>query len=375
MTELFDDNDGVCESDVIGPFPVSASSLDRVACPLAMLHKAQRDPAEIFSDNDLSQFGRDVHAIFDFLNRQQDEAVVDDMIDDAMRNVVSTNHETVRWMAMMYSSYFPMKYIKQSEVKLALDVNFKPVGFDDPAAVIRSVIDVLLQKDEILYVCDHKTSWRVYSPDDFFQLKFYIWMLHKHFPNITKIGSVLHFPRKKHLEWGNKVYSDFTALDRVMRSVVERAWMTPVDGKACSGKWCQYCPWPVSCPLVQKGPAPMIYDLEEAKRTASELAVLEVRRKDLQKRLKTWVTDNGKTPIEIGEGSMYYGFGETVRYVFDIDDFLSKLEEWPDLKKHLSIVKSKALFGHPAGFEGLTKKITTPFGVVKGGYDEDDDEE
>lgn len=82
---------------------------------------------------------------------------------------------------------------KLPEHEMALTVDLKPCGFNDPNVWVRGIADILIIDDENLtaYVGDWKTGSNKYPDRD--QLVLMSLMVFAHFPHIRKVNSALFF--------------------------------------------------------------------------------------------------------------------------------------------------------------------------------------
>ena len=337
----------------LGVFPVSSSTLTVAGCGWAINQKFNKVPQNTMPSA-LAQFGSDIHNVLDAINKQR-IPVDDNMMDILIAKYVTSDFEKIRQHSVSYLDYFPIKDVLASELKLGLDKDLKPCDFND--AIYRGIIDVILNEDDGITICDHKSGFAVF-PSDTPQNRFYAWLVNRHFPNkYNSIGMAIHFVRAKEIRYSTRRIFNFANLERSIVASAARAWNTPIDAPPSPGKQCTFCNWANTCPAVSDGRI-MITTQEQAIKTAEECIVLDRRLGEARTKLKLWAEINGNVLID--DGKFSYGFQKAASYSADVDEVLKKLEEFPSLRANISVSKPKNLLEHPANLN-ITKHTKTSF--------------
>lgn len=161
------------------------------------------------------------------------------------------------------------------------------------------VIDLLeVREDGLAVVTDWKTDWAVRSQSEVerdFQLRTYAWMvarLYGYEEVVCRLDFVRHGAVREVLLGPEDVARTERRIIRTIKHIrAEKEW-SPSPGTHCS-----WCPWSDDCPAVSDLPA-QIYSLEDARRVAGEILVLEKQIRDRKEALKAWTAVEG--PIIVG---------------------------------------------------------------------------
>jgi hypothetical protein len=363
----------------IGVIPLSPSTIKVAACPFALYCKVMKIP-EDGRDPELSQYGKAAHSIYDMINRYN--KTIDDAVIDSIISKGGIPHE-MKWMRMLATNYirdFPIDRVILSEQKLGLDINLKPCPFG--SATYRGIIDTVLKDDAVnwmdavtreITIMDHKAGWKLQKPECM-QLEFYAWVFARNFPmsfDTLKLG--MHFPRKNLIRIGKYIYTwdDIDKIERSFLATAKRIWESPLHGPAIPGSQCANCNWISRCP-VPDNQKTEIYTERQAQELAGQIRVLDLRMKDMKRKLRSFIKRNNDAPVVLRDYN--YAFGPMDQQTFEVDphELLSKLDDHKDLIDHISVKEARELIGHESGIhveEGIKS-------VYKGqGYEIPDEEE
>ena len=130
---------------------------------------------------------------------------------------------------------------KLYEHEMALDGRFNPTAFDDPAAVLRGIVDVLIVDGDKALVNDWKTG-KVKPDSD--QLKLFAGFVMAHYPDVQKVKTV--YTWLAHKQTTTEVYSRndlpdiwqhfLTKVNKIKSSYETDRWIPKTSG-LCNG-WC-----------------------------------------------------------------------------------------------------------------------------------------
>lgn len=349
-------------------FPVSSSRLDAAACGFALAHlyKHHTDPGVVWES---LVFGSDIHTILDVIVkiRQADPSApirINELVTEHIspriahrcHEMIAMLDQFVTYLSGDFSRIQPSKVVG-SELKLAVDRNLKPCGYDDiicanghvtpngmprrgqawpvcscgaetrAQAIFRGLIDILeLHQDSagpFAVVTDHKSQGNILDREELyqhFQLIGYAWLVWLHYPHIKRFRIQIYYIRYGFVQWvefsipergqvdveGQPIPNLFVAWETRFKIRVERVLSyTEADlQKPQPGDYCGLCDFHHICPLMQKimsnlGGSPYVEAPEDALRAAEEFFALHVLEKDYKEKLEAHVARHG--PIDLGD--------------------------------------------------------------------------
>ncbi len=152
-----------------------------------------------------------------------------------------------------YIAKTPIKSI-EFEKKWAINRQYAPVEWDDPTAVFRGVLDlVIVQEDGYVIVIDHKTGKR--RPVDYYakQLDAYAVLALSHIPGMKGVKGALHYVKTQDLDWHLMRKSDM--VKDMLRGWLMHLLRSRAEGlgtfKAKLGKLCGWCDYRMHCEAFQ----------------------------------------------------------------------------------------------------------------------------
>jgi len=127
------------------------------------------------------------------------------------------------------------------EHQLTLNENLEPTGWFDKDAWLRSILDVLVIRDDQAIVMDWKTGKR---RPDFTQLQLFALQVFKHFPDVNEVTSTFVWLKDMKMdaeiykrEQTNAMWADLMArINRIHESLENDNWPPRPSGL------CRYCP-------------------------------------------------------------------------------------------------------------------------------------
>jgi len=343
----------------IGKISISPSTIKVAACPFALNCKVNGVPPD-GRDSSLAQFGKAMHSINHSINIFKGR-IDDNALDRIISENACQNVEFMRFLALEYMRYFPVKKVIASEMKMALDSNLRPCAWDD--ATYRGIVDALTVDKLLsggfettqLTIWDHKAGWAMYNPVTM-QTMFYAWLVYRTFNyKFDSIKLAMHFPRYREMRIGDKTFfpSNMPNIERSMLAIAQQVWNTPVDGPAIPGAQCANCNWLSRCPVPDEYISE-IQTEEDAKTIAGMVRVMDVQSKELKGKLKRWVKRNG--PVVLRDHKWTWGPVESTSFSADAEELLTLSKEWKGLRAYLKVDEAKSLLGHGSG---LTIDSTT----------------
>lgn len=190
------------------------------------------------------------------------------------------------------------------EKRVALTFDGELVGWDDPRADFRGILDQtwLENAGELAVVRDWKTRRVISEPGE--QLRQYGWAAAVAHPSVVQVSVELHFVR-----FGRTFRRAILEADELRASVpVElRAVAEKIGECEASKRWparvsdaCRTCPVVRACPKASKTPRGFkrIESLAEAREAADELELLKALAKDTEAALRAWVLRYGGIPLD-----------------------------------------------------------------------------
>jgi len=138
----------------------------------------------------------------------------------------------------------------------AITPNFEACAYDDPAAMIRGIVDlaVLLRSGQLLIV-DHKSGRPAAVTKYMTQLDVYATMGLSRLPNVTAVQCGVHFLKNEKIDWAAVRTPDY------IRTIL-RPWLLNflnqralgLEGYAPSiGRHCAWCDYKQICPAQDQG--------------------------------------------------------------------------------------------------------------------------
>jgi len=127
------------------------------------------------------------------------------------------------------------------EEQLCLNENLTPTGWYDNDAWLRSILDVLILKDDTAIIMDWKTGKR---RPDFFQLELFALQVFKHYPNIKKVKSTFVWLKEGKIDTENFNHVDTNIMwTNVLSKIdkIDQAY-TSSNFPARPSGLCRYCP-------------------------------------------------------------------------------------------------------------------------------------
>lgn len=186
------------------------------------------------------------------------------------------------------------------EEKVAIDKDFKVVGWLDENVWFRAIFDKLYIADNIAKISDYKTGYSM-SPDTF-QLEIYAWLAYRIYPQLEFMQVEFDFTRfsfKKIFEIGKE---RLPVIQRKVKSRIERISLdTNFNPKI--NTLCSRCPFWNLCPAIAgmsaKGYG--IIPVPKTKKEASEMLEMvvaqEKRTDEIKKVLKTYCEEMGEVKM------------------------------------------------------------------------------
>jgi CRISPR/Cas system-associated exonuclease Cas4 (RecB family) len=179
------------------------------------------------------------------------------------------------------------------ELKMALDVDLKPVSWTSDAVRFRGVIDRLDVVGKKAKITDYKTGF--FGKSDAFQNSLYAWMLTKIHPEIENFETIIYYTRT-----GWKEISSFhkDSLGGIEFQV--KAMMEAVDNdkkfKAKPGSRCSTCFVAFAC-NKKASSVNIIEDQKSAFKVAEDILAGEAQLDAKKSLLKSWVGENGELTV------------------------------------------------------------------------------
>ena len=202
------------------------------------------------------------------------------------------------------------------EGSYALDRDWKPVEWSNPAARFRGRIDLTYRQGGLVVVDDYKSGRRILGQSEVensLQLRTYGWV------KLQDAEEIL--IRFLYVRYGaeRKALVRKEALADVPRDLERR--MAKIDAErdfdARLSPLCHWCAWRNQCPafaaVYADGVLPQITSAEAAQTAAMRLVALEALAKDLKEQLRAWVDVNGT----VAAGDRNYGYETSEKLVFD----------------------------------------------------------
>lgn len=168
------------------------------------------------------------------------------------------------------------------EKKWAIDWDFKPVEWEDPTALFRGVLDVVIERqDGYVMIIDHKTGKRREVEYYTNQLDAYAVLVHAHLPHIKGAQGALHYVKTEDLDW-HIMRRDNTILSLLrpwLKGLLEGRANSLGDFKPRVGPLCGWCDYRQHCDAYK-----VVLAAKEAKK--KELAEEKKAEKALLKKMK-----------------------------------------------------------------------------------------
>jgi len=320
---------------------VSPTWLDKAVCPAALkfqyIDKRKRDYSVA------AERGSAAHeAISDLTNICLDRSCQPkDLSDDVVSKIVDdkTDHRLfeevqniLQWVQKWRDRYRLSKYMVGHEERMAIDTNFDEVDWN--VADYRGIVDVIDIHGTHCVVTDYKSQPHVVSQtelDNHFQLTFYTWLVSKFYPFVKTFEVRLWYLR----------YGFYATTPRTMDQIAEfeeglmlkvKKVMSIDSWDPIPGTYCKWCDHTGVCPIGRPDkngnyspiPEAIITD-KQAKFYASELRVLEERRKKLSDAVRNYVKGQ-EEPVDLGNG-FAYGYIPSESMFFAPDKVMSVLRD------------------------------------------------
>jgi len=209
------------------------------------------------------------------------------------------------------------------EVRVALDMDFEPVRYDDVKAFLRGRIDRIYQMEDKVVITDWKTD-RYLPPgkevvEKDRQTKLYALFASAFVDEVEEFIIELYF-----LRYGVSRKTSITrdeideirewVLETIAKIEAEREWK-PTPGKYC--EWCSYLNYcPAAKEAVELAESPVLPERitpNQAVKYAQLYKMLGIVKNRLGEMLKQYVTENGR--IEIAGEALDIWESETVRWI------------------------------------------------------------
>lgn len=184
---------------------------------------------------------------------------------------------------------------------------FEECEWDDPQCFARGKLDILLIKDNVATIIDHKTQKNIPKRQDTFQMGVYAWIVKQIFPQIKEVKTILHFCDYRLNYYGKPV--TWTERDLEIKKDELQFHIDVIENidnfeHTNAGAHCTYCPVIRECPRLKKSLENKLkynkVPIESASKAvdkASTLKVLEENKGVLQKELKDYTQTIGSVEI------------------------------------------------------------------------------
>jgi len=238
--------------------------------------------------------------------------------------------------------------------------------------LFRGIVDRLDINGDMATITDYKTDFQL-RPDsevaNDFQLAVYAWLVSREYPQVERFVVQLDFVRYN-VQRGTTIEKQQLAqVEKQVLGLIGQVEKAIASGKfpAKPGQFCGWCGYSLQCPAVKDIPADVkpIAGLEDARKVAEELAVLERQVAVRKEVLKAWCKEAG--PVEVN--GLTWGFQRVGGMAIEnIDEFVRLMNESGlDPRPYLSTngTKLKKLWNDPEMAEKLAgiavDKSTTRF--------------
>jgi hypothetical protein len=355
--------------------PYSASRLQVAECGYAF-HKIYVTKEVEGRSTAQSDRGNVIHEVFEKIAeaKHNDEPLEKEDIDNLIQKYLNSYPAAVQEMNMIQQqcyrfaeSELPTKldyteFEGAMAMKLTDDFKAIPCDWDDPEAFARGKLDILTYSydeeaghiDELI-VYDHKTQVNIdksLTP----QLKFYMWMIHKSYPDANKIQAMLHFTRYDKYEQGFVLLKDeLEMLQEIEDDILARIRFAEnrTNWEASTCTYCNYCDFLGSCPAT-KGTHDLkipdkITTQEEALILLDKLAAIKPMERRIDRIIREFVERYDLDALDTGK--VRYGYVPSERL------------DWSSLNKDLRlkeevIEKLRELELDPTDYMGFNKDFS-----------------
>lgn len=247
---------------------------------------------------------------------------------------------------------------------------FIECDWDDPDAVYRGKIDILIMEGTVATIIDHKTYPTIMAADTF-QMRFYAWLVKQFYPFVTGVNVIMHFCRAELDTFTRPVFlslEDIKATEDDLLLLTHAAESIPEkDAEATPHFYCTYCPIMDSCPRLEEVNELLISCSEDAANGLRDSYGIKLKKAKNDKKLKKFAETYG----EIVAGSISYGIRTKKEWVpapgmeRDMWKYLesSGIDPFNYITFNLPLLKKLFFSRPPAFFESMKKylfeKVTT----------------
>ncbi len=223
--------------------------------------------------------------------------------------------------------FVDISVVAGSELMLAVDKDWKPLGYDDPKAHVRGKIDRLDIDDEgNAKVVDYKSGHRIVGINESWQIKLYSRLVMAHFPDIKVVDVELDYIRHRSVRSGRLGPDEMEAAKEWIEAVgrgIEKAAKTK-SYPAKVGQACRGCSAFNTCPARATTSKPVPPEDEAAAfELVRRLILIERERKEIMESVTPWVDQYG----DIEVNGMVLGYKKQVAFEFDVPTVASILEK------------------------------------------------
>jgi len=338
--------------------PASNSRLEQAQCGYSFHqhYGLRRDPAYVWEN---LVFGGDMHNIFEdiVLRRMKDrdaEIPINDLVQKYLSPRIASRAGEMAHLADMFVTRFKFSNdVVGAELRLAVDVQLKPCGYNDaicnacsrvvpdgipsggkrenypecpacgswthPQAIFRGIIDVLeitsvIGGARLAIVTDHKTQMNLLNAEDLerhFQLVGYAVLVALHCPDVEAFRLQIYFARYGVTRYYDVGQTHFERWKTILRNRLKRILTyTATDLETASPcSYCDLCEYKPVCPAISGwldelgGDAPEIMTDEDALKVGKRWIALKALVSDYEKAMKARVAVSG--PVDLGETTGY----------------------------------------------------------------------